>query len=133
MQFKEITEEQIKSAERTSADQGYAYLVKNLKGIGVDHYIVKVSSNTCTYVGQFGEELVLTHPLPERDPTETFDLEGIKTAIRLSEEGTIDYPTFLDQIALAGIHTYVADLNQMAVIYQGPNSEYEYVQTIQEV
>jgi uncharacterized protein YbcV (DUF1398 family) len=133
MQFYEITQEQLESAERNATNQGYAYLVKNLKSIGVDHYIVKVSSNTCTYVGQFGEEIVLTHPLPEREPTETFDLEGIKTAIRLSEEGTIDYPTFLDQIAQAGIHSYVANLNQMEVIYQGPNSEYEYVQTIQEV
>jgi uncharacterized protein YbcV (DUF1398 family) len=133
MQFYEITEEQILSVEKNAANQGYGYLVKNLKSIGVHHYIVKVRNNTITYVGQFGEEIVLTHPLPEREPTETFDLEAIKKAIQQSEEGVIDYAGFLDQIAHAGIHNYVADLDQMAVIYQGPNSEYEYVQTIQEV
>ena len=133
MNFIELTEELIASIERKSEGQPYPYLVKNLKAVGIENYVVKVGNHKCTYTNQNGTTLIITTDLPEIEPAETFELEAVKAAIKRTQEGLTDYPTFLKEIAAAGIHTYVADLTGMKVIYQGPNSEYEYEESIPEV
>ena len=133
MELIELTDELINSAEQRSIGQPYPYFVKNLKAIGVDNYEVKVKNHKRTYTSVTGDKLVITGDLPEFECAETFELDSVKAAIRRNEEGITDYPTFLREIGAAGIHTYVADLDGMMVIYQGPNSEYEYEEKIPEV
>lgn len=128
-----LTEDLIASAEKRSAGQPYPYLVKNLKALGVDNYVVKVSTNKRTYTTTNGEKLVVAGNLPEFECAETFELEAVKGAVKRTQEGLTDYPAFLREIGGAGIHTYVADLTGMKVIYQGPNSEYEYEEMIPEI
>jgi uncharacterized protein YbcV (DUF1398 family) len=133
MELIELTEELIKSAEQRSAGQPYPYFVKNLKAIEVDNYVVKVKNHERTYTSVTGEKLIIAGDLPEFECAETFELESVKSAIKRTQEGVTDYPTFLKEIGAAGIHTYVADLTGMKLIYQGPNSEYEYEEIIPEV
>ncbi|WAC12070.1 DUF1398 family protein [Dyadobacter pollutisoli] len=133
MELIELTDELIKSAEQRSIGQPYPYFVKNLKAIGVDNYEVKVKNHERTYTSVTGEKLIISGDLPEFECAETFELESVKTAIRRTQEGITDYPSFLREIGAAGIHTYVADLSGMKIIYQGPNSEYEYEEIIPEV
>lgn len=133
MNFIELNEDLIASVEMKSAGQPYPYLIKNLKAVGIDNYVVKVSNHKRTYTNQNSTTLVIPGNLPEIEPAETFELEAVKTAIKRTQEGITDYPTFLAEIANAGIHTYVADLVGMKVIYQGPNSEYEFIESIPEV
>lgn len=133
MELIELTDELIKSAEERSAGQPYPYFIKNLKALGVDNYEVKVRNHKRTYTSVTGEKLIISGDLPEFECAETFELESVKTAIRRTQEGITDYPSFLREIGAAGIHTYVADLSGMKVIYQGPNSEYEYEEIIPEV
>ncbi|SDG14498.1 Uncharacterized conserved protein YbcV, DUF1398 family [Dyadobacter soli] len=133
MEMIELTEEIIESAEQRSAGQSYPQLVKNLKAIGVDNYEVKVKNRKRTYTSVNGEKLIIPGDLPEFECAEAFELEEVKAAIKRTQEGLTDYPTFLREIGAAGIHTYVADLTGMKVIYQGPNSEYEYEEVIPEV
>lgn len=133
MELIELTEDLITSAEHRSVGQPYPYFVKNLKAIGVDNYEIKVRNHKRTYTSVTGDKLVIQGDLPEFECAETFELDSVKTAIRRNQEGITDYPTFLREIGAAGIHTYVADLENMMVIYQGPNSEYEYEETIPEV
>ncbi|WP_031526146.1 DUF1398 domain-containing protein [Dyadobacter crusticola] len=133
MEMIELTEELIRSAEQRSAGQPYPYFVKALKSIGVDNYEVKVRNYQRTYTAANGDKLMIPGELPEFECAEAFELEEVKKAIKRSQEGETDYPTFLREIGAAGIHTYVADLTGMTVIYQGPNSEYEYEETIPEV
>ena len=128
-----LTEDLIVSAERRAAGQPYPYLIKNLKNIGVDNYIVKVSTHKRTYNATNGEKLVIAGDMPEYESAETFQLEAVKAAIKRTQDGLTDYPTFLKEIGDAGIHTYVADITGMKVIYQGPNSEYEYEEIIPEI
>lgn len=133
MNFIELTEELIVSIEKKSEGQAYPYLVKNLKAVGVDNYEVTVASHDRTFTNINGNMLIVPGEFPEIEPAETFQLDAVKTAVKRSQEGLTDYATFLKEIAAAGIHTYVADLAGMKVIYQGPNSEYEYEETIPEV
>ncbi|MCE7065508.1 DUF1398 family protein [Dyadobacter sp. CY326] len=133
MNMIELTDELIRSAEQRSAGQAYPFFIKNLKAIGVDNYEVKVKNHKRTYTSVIGDKLVIPGDIPEFECAETFELESVKAAIRRNQEGVIDYPTFLRELGAAGIHTYVADLAGMKVIYQGPNSEYEYEEIIPEV
>lgn len=133
MNFIELTEELILSVEKKSEGQAYPYLVKNLKAVGVDHYEVKVATHNRTFTNINGDTLIVAGEFPEIDPAETFQLDAVKAALKRSQEGLTDYPTFLKEIAAAGIHTYLADLAGMKIIYQGPNSEYEYEESIPEV
>ncbi|QRR03542.1 DUF1398 domain-containing protein [Dyadobacter sandarakinus] len=133
MELIELTEEQIKAAEEQASGQPYPYLAKILKDIGVDNYEVKVRNHKVTYTSINGEKLVLPGDMPEFECAEAFKLEEVKSAIRRTQEGQTDYATFLREIGEAGIHTYVADLTGMKIIYQGPNSEYEYEELIPEV
>lgn len=133
MEMIELTEELIQSAEQRSAGQPYPYFVKNLKAIGVDNYEVKVKNHKRTYTSVQGDKLIVAGDLPEFECAEAFVLEEVKAAIKRNQDGATDYPTFLREIGAAGIHTYVADLTGMKVIYQGPNSEYEYEELIPEI
>ncbi len=133
MNFIELTEELITSIEKKAEGQPYPYLVRNLRAIGIDNYVVKVGTHKRTYTNINNEVLIIPGEFEEIEPAETFQLEAVKTAVKRTQEGLTDYPTFLKEIAAAGIHTYVADLKGMKVIYQGPNSEYEYEESIPEI
>lgn len=133
MELIELTEDQIRDAEAKSEGKPYAYFVKNLKEAGVDNYEIKVRNHKRTYTGINGDKLVISGDLPEFECAEAFELEEVKKAIKRNQDGLTDYPTFLREIGAAGIHTYVADLTGMKVIYQGPNSEYEYEEVIPSV
>ena len=128
-----LTEDLIETAEREAAGLPYPYLIKNLKEIGIDNYFVKVSNHKRTYTATNGEKLVINGDMPEFECAETFELESVKAALKRMQAGITDYPTFLKELGGAGIHTYVADISGMKVIYQGPNSEYEYEEIIPEV
>ncbi|MCF0074646.1 DUF1398 domain-containing protein [Dyadobacter sp. CY261] len=133
MEMIELTDELIQSAEQRSAGQPYPHFVRNLKAIGVDNYEVKVRNHKRTYTSVNGDKLIVPADLPEFECAEAFKLDEVKAAIKRNQDGLTDYPTFLREIGDAGIHTYVADLAGMKVIYQGPNSEYEYEEAIPEI
>lgn len=128
-----LTEDLIETVERESAGQPYPYLIKNLKELGIDNYVVKVSNHKRTYTATNGEKLVIPADIEEFECAEAFELEEVKAAVKRTQDGLTDYLTFLKEIGAAGIHTYVADISGMKVIYQGPNSEYEYEEIIPEV
>ena len=130
MEFIELTEELIESVDRKSAGLPYPHLVKNLKAVGIDNYVVKVGSQKVTYTSRNGEKLTVHGKIEPFECAETFHIEKVKEAIKKTQEGQIDYITFLQEIGAAGIQSYVADLSGMTIIYQGPNSEYEYEESI---
>lgn len=128
-----LSEELIEIAKKRAAGQPYPYLIKYLKAIGIDNYFVKVGNHKRTYTSTTGEKLIMAPDIPEFEPAETFELDAVKEAIKKINEGSIDYDSFLREIGNAGIHTFVADITGMKMIYQGPNSEYEYEEVIPEV
>jgi len=128
-----LTEDLIINAEKRAEGQPYPYLIKNLKALGIDNYVVKVSNHKRTYTATNGEKLIISGDFPEFECAETFELEQVKAALKRIQEGVTDYPTFLKEIGNAGIHYYVADITGMKMIYQGPNSEYEYEEIIPEI
>jgi uncharacterized protein YbcV (DUF1398 family) len=133
MNFIELTEELVETVEARSEGQPYPYLVKNLKQVGIVNYVVKVANRKRTYTNLNGDTLIIPGDYPVVEPAELFDLEAVKSALKRTQNGITDYETFLREIGAAGIHTYVSDLQGMKVIYQGPNSEYEYEESIPEV
>lgn len=128
-----LSEELIENARKRAAGLPYAFLIQQLKAIGVDNYFVKVANHKRTYTSISGQKLILAPDMEEFEPTETFEIDAIKAAIKKINEGSISYDAFLREIGNAGIHTFVADITGMKMIYQGPNSEYEYEESIPEV
>jgi hypothetical protein len=74
MNFIELTEELITSVEKKSEGQPYPYLVKNLKAVGVDNYVVKIGSRKCIYTDRNSATLTIAGNFPEIEPAETFQL-----------------------------------------------------------
>lgn len=92
-----------------------------------------MATTKTTYTSINSEKLIIPGDIPEIECAETFELENVKAAVKRTQDGITDYVTFLRELGAAGIHSYVADLSGMKVIYQGPNSEYEYEEVIPEV
>ncbi|PWJ54534.1 uncharacterized protein YbcV (DUF1398 family) [Dyadobacter jejuensis] len=132
MEFIELTESLIESAEIKAKGLPFPEFVKELKALGIDNYEVRVDSGDTTYTSKNGDKLVVPGRTAVFEPTETFKVEAVRQAIQRNQQGLTSYSDFLQEIGQAGIHTYLADLVSMRVIYQGPNSEYEYEEMISE-
>ena len=75
---------------------------------------------------------MLTDDLPLVECADNFNLEAVKEAVRRTQNGLTDYPTFLREIAAAGVHNYLADLGAMKILYLGANPADLYTESIPE-
>ena len=126
----ELTEERIAQADEESVGKAYPVYVKNLKAMGVDNYEVAVSGHNRKFTSATGQELSVQGQLPKYICDKKLDTEALRISLKRMQLGLIDYPTFLGQIATAGVHTYIADLGGMNVTYKGRNAGDEYVEDI---
>ena len=116
--------ELIKEAYKTS--KSYPELVKKLTEKGIISYTVDVATGTILYRMDKGEH-ILHHGESLRSITESFNEEQTIRAIRDSQQGKIDYPAFMDAIAIAGVRFYEATLSgsKKRVTYIGTGGHYE--------
>src|SRR5688500_3395293 len=105
----QLSEGLIQQAEQQAEGLSYPGYVKKLKDIGVSNYEVRIKNHNRKFTSQNGEEVLLRGDLPPVECAETFDLEAVKEAVRRRQNGLTDYPTFLTEIAGAGVHNYIAD------------------------
>jgi uncharacterized protein YbcV (DUF1398 family) len=106
--------------------QLFSMLVKSLELPGTT-YTVDVSSSTILY--RFTEGQNVLHPgnIVSRPIAETFDQQATIRAIKNNQHGKTDYPTFMEQIAEAGVRFYEATLigSDKRVTYIGTCGFYE--------
>ncbi len=113
-----LKDAQLKEAHSTA--KNYPSLVQNLKEIGVKGYLFEVASQIIIY--RYTDETSFVKSIGDKRNlhiSSEFDEEKVKTAISNSQKGLTDFPTFLKEIADAGIKAYDADFEEMVVSYYG--------------
>lgn len=104
----------------------YPDLVSKLIAIGIQSYTVDVVTGTVLYRLANGEN-ILHFNNGERNIEAKFSEEKTVQAIRNNQQGKTDFPTFMNEIANAGIRFYEATLNgnNKRVTYVGSNGSYQ--------
>jgi uncharacterized protein YbcV (DUF1398 family) len=118
--------EKIKACYKAATN--YPDLAKRLSEAGVESYTVDTASNTILYrFAQGVNELQEGSNSTARTIADKFDAQKTVEAIRNNQQGKTDYPTFMNDIAAAGVRFYEATLNGLnkRVTYIGKGGSYE--------
>ncbi|NEU08044.1 DUF1398 domain-containing protein [Flavihumibacter sp. R14] len=128
----QLTEQLIHDIEQQALGLSYPRYVQKLKEIGITNYEVRVKNHNRKFTSYKGQELLLTGDLPEVICADEYNRAAVKAAVRRTQEGLTDYPEFLKELAAAGIHNYLADLDSMKILYMGKNAGDLYTEAIPE-
>jgi uncharacterized protein YbcV (DUF1398 family) len=119
------TEEKIQTAYKTA--KNYPELVRMLISAGIHSYTVDVPTGTILYRLPEAESHLHLSSAEPRQIENNFN-EGLTVkAIRDNQQGKSDYPTFMNDIAKAGVRFYEATLSgeRKRVTYIGRGGYYE--------
>jgi len=125
-------ETKIKAVARKAVENKWSYpqLFDALKAEGVTHYETNVSAYKIEYFSA-GETFLETGPQNFNAPVgPSFNRENVIKAIRRAQKREIDYPTFLKEIAAAGVPHYRVDMSARTVSYLGQKAGEQYVETV---
>ena len=103
-----------------AAATSYPDLAHKLKAIGITGYLFEVASQIVIY--RYSDDSIFIENHAETRNLQInpqFSREGVTQAILDNQKGLTDFPTFLQQIATAGIKAYDADFDEMLVSYFG--------------
>ena len=109
------------------AAKNYPDLVSKLIEIGIQSYTVDVATGTILYRLADGVNVLFTSGIEPRSIEAQFNEGKTIVAIRDNQQGKSDYPTFINDIARAGVRFYEATLNgnNKRVTYIGGGGSYE--------
>lgn len=107
----------------------YPQLFNALKTAGVSSYHTDVTSHRIEYFGE-GTSIVHDGPAGFKADVGNFNQEGVIAAIRRAQRRETDYPTFLKELAAAGISHYKVDMAARTVSYFGKDSKNQYVEKV---
>ena len=118
-------EEKIKQAYASS--KSYPELVSKLIAAGVQSYTVDTVTGIVLFRFANGENLLQSHGTQNRTIAPLFSKEETIKAIRDNQQGKSDYPTFMNDIAKAGVRFYEATLSgdNKRVTYIGSGGFYD--------
>jgi uncharacterized protein YbcV (DUF1398 family) len=116
--------EKIQKAYKKASN--YPDLVKRLIAIKIKSYTVDVSTGIVLYRFSKGNHVVKPGNA-EREIVSLFNNEQTIQAVRDNQQGKTDYPTFMNDIARAGVRFYEATLDgdNKRVTYIGSDGFYE--------
>ena len=107
----------------------YPQMFNGLKTIGVQSYTMNVLKYTIEYVG--GDETFLEiGPSGWKVDLGMFNEAQVIKAVRRSQRKEIDYPTFLKEIAAAGVPKYYVSMSECTVSYLGADEGNKYVEKV---
>lgn len=117
--------EKIKACYQAASN--YPDLAKRLSEIGMESYTVDTASSTILYRFNEGETVLHQGNITARAIKENFNEQKTIEAIRNNQQGKTDYPTFMNEIAEAGVRFYEATLcgSNKRVTYIGTGGFYE--------
>jgi len=100
---------------KTGAD--FPQFAAKLKAMGVKRSDVYVMNGMAIYFGN-GDETVEGAPVYENLLIEEYsNADELKAALKIHQQGEIDYQTFCRQAAGAGVEKWIIDLVNMKVTY----------------
>jgi uncharacterized protein YbcV (DUF1398 family) len=118
--------EKIKACYKAASN--YPDLAKRLNEAGVESYTVDTASSIILYRFAQGVTVLQDGNNPTaRTIADKFEEQKTVEAIRNNQQGKTDYPTFMNDIAVAGVRFYEATLtgDNKRVTYIGAGGSYE--------
>lgn len=98
--------------------------IQNLSKVGIERYYVDLMKLEITYYSHDSESYVERMLIENIPPLAiNFDKAKVIEAIRASQQGKIDYQSFLREIIEAGTVSYTVYLDGKQVIYVGRKGE----------
>lgn len=109
-----------------STSGNYPELVSKLITLGVQSYTVQVSTGIILYRFANGENAIHQQNKIAREVADIFDKALTIQAVKDTQQGKTDYPTFMNDIAKAGVQFYEATFTgNKRVTYIGAGDSYE--------
>lgn len=106
--------------------KSYPELVQGMVNIGIQSYTVDVATGTTLYRMADGEIALKEGSGELKEITHQFMEEATIQAVKDTQQGKIDYPTFMERIAKTGVRFYEATLQgTKRVTYVGTGGYYE--------
>ena len=107
--------------------KNYPDLVRKFIAIGIRSYTVDVATGTILYRLSDGEHVLHEGTSDIREIPSPFIQQAVIQAIRDNQQGKTDYPSFMNDIAKAGVRFYEATFEgpQKRVTYIGTGGSYE--------
>lgn len=113
----EILEQTVQDS--LSGDKKFPQIVGALISEGVESYHVDFARAENKYYDAQGRSITVPQPHAFPPAADEFDGESVKASIKKSQQGLINYPTFIQEVADAGCAYYIAFLAGKRVIYFG--------------
>ena len=125
-----INEATLLEVERRATGQPYSVYAVNLLQEGILYYEVDVSTGEKSFIAANGETIKLSGSGGVVHCSEEFNEDQIARAIQRTQQGITTYQTFLEEIGEAGVHSYVADLENKSITYRSHDTFDRYTEVI---
>ncbi len=107
----------------------YPQLFQGLKDAGVQSYTMDVVNYAIEYLAE-KESFVEKGPATWKVVVGDFNEAEVIKAVRRSQRQETDYPTFLKEIAAAGVPKYYVSISECTVSYVGSDPKNKYVEKV---
>ena len=113
-----FTLEQILQAHnKVKSGADFPIYVKDLKTLGVTHYIAFVSDGHTIYYGNNDFEITSPAKYDVLKINLNLDKEQFIADLKAHQQGKTDFPTFCSDCAKSGINKWILDFNKMICTY----------------
>lgn len=128
-----FTIEQIKQAHsKVKSGADFPAYVQDMKLLGVTSYEHYVGDGHIEYKGKDGFSISADAKWQPMQIEPEGNVEGLKHALKIHQQGQTDYLTFCKQSAEAGVNVWIVDMVKMTCIYYDKAGNEMVVETIPE-
>lgn len=107
--------QQVHSKVKSGAD--FPAYVKDLKVLGVTHYVAFVSDGQTTYYGNNDFKITSSAKYDALKINPSLDKEQFVSDLKAHQQGKTDFPTFCIDCAKSGINKWILDFDKMICTY----------------
>src|SRR5690606_7000920 len=101
----------------------FGEVIGRLVAVGVESYFADYRGGVTTYYTSAGEFCSKVLPTPAVEIPMGFDADGVRSAIRGAQSGSVKYPEFVELTMAAGCVGYVVWIAGRHVCYLGRKGE----------
>jgi len=113
-----FTIEQINQAHsKVKSGADFPAYIREIKALGVTHYETFVTDAHTDYYGTDSYKVMSPARYAELPITGKCDIEQFKADLKAHQQGTTDYPTFINTSAKLGIEKWAVSMEKMTCVY----------------
>ncbi len=113
--------EEIHARVKSGAD--FPKYIQELTDLGVDGYSIYVSDGHTDYYGKDDSHITSDAKYSTLSIAEKSDLESLKHALKIHQQGQTNYMTFCKHSANAGVYKWTVDISNMLCTYYDKNDD----------